>query len=160
MFATPIHHAAIVVSSLEKSLYFYKDILGWKILFQHALSFPGIEEIMGIPCIEGKTIILQKDQDIVDGMIELLEITSPKPDLSERGGAFHKTGLGMLSFRVNDIEKTYRSLIKEGVEFISLPTKVNFGEYSLKSCMFLDPDGVYLEIIEFMGKAKEKELEI
>jgi hypothetical protein len=30
----------------------------------------------------------------------------------------------------------------------------------LKSCMFLDPDGVYLEIIEFMGKAKEKELEI
>jgi glyoxylase I family protein len=150
MFATPIHHAAIIVSDLEKSLHFYRDILEWKVLMDDALPSPNIAEVMGVPGLTGRTVILQKDHGIVDGMIELIEISKPKPESSQKGKGFHTTGLRLLSFRVDDIEQVYNALLDKGVTFISPPRQLNLKEYSIKSCFFLDPDDVRIEIIEFL----------
>jgi glyoxylase I family protein len=152
MFATPIHHAAIIVSDMEASLHFYRDILGWKVLMDDALPSPGIAEVMGVPNLAGRSVILQKDRAIVDGMIELIEMSNPNPYSSAEGKAFSTTGLRMLSFRVKDIEKVYNSLLDKGVRFISPPRRLDLKEYSIKSCFFLDPDDVRLEIIEFLNK--------
>jgi glyoxylase I family protein len=152
MFETPIHHAAIIVSDIEKSLHFYRDILGWKVLVDDTLPHPAIGEVMGVPGLSGRSVILQKDRGIVDGMIELLEVSKPKPYASPEGKGFDTVGLRLLSFRVKDIEKIYHSLLDKGVHFISPPKRLDLGGYSIKSCFFLDPDDVRLEIIEFLEK--------
>lgn len=150
MFATPIHHAAILVSNLEKSLHFYRDILGWKVLFNDTLSIPNTAELMDLPEIEGLTVMLQKDDKTFNGMIELIEISKPKPEPSPKGAGFRMTGLRMLSFRVDHITKVYNALSDKGVIFISPPRQLNWDKYSIKACMFTDPDGVLIEIIEFL----------
>jgi glyoxylase I family protein len=152
MFATPIHHAAIFVSDLDKSLHFYRDILGWKVLLTDTLSVPNASEVLGIPGVEGRTAILQKDDGVVDGMIELIEMTHPSPRCSQEGKDFTATGLRLLSFRVDDIERVYEYLVGKGVTFISSPKKMDLTEYSIKACIFLDPDNVRIEIIEFLGR--------
>jgi len=152
MFVTPIHHAAIIVSDMEKSVHFYRDILGWKVLMADTFPHPTIAEVMGVPDLAGRSVILQKDQGIVDGMIELIEISTPKPYSSPEGKGFNTIGLRLLSFRVKDIEKTYHSLLDKGVRFISPPKRLDLKEYCIKSCFFLDPDDVRLEIIEFLEK--------
>jgi len=48
--------------------------------------------------------------------------------------------------------KIYDSLLDKGVCFVSPPKRLVLGEYSIKSCFFLDPDDVRLEIIEFIKK--------
>jgi len=150
MFKTPIHHVGIIVSNLEKSLYFYRDILGWKILFQDTLSVTNASELLGVPEVEGRTVILQKDIGIVNGMIEILEISKPKRGMPKTEGGFNTVGLGFLSFVVNNIDQTYNYLIDKGVTFINSPKQLDFDKYSIKSCVFFDPDGVRIEIIEFL----------
>lgn len=150
MFATSIHHAGIVVSDLERSILFYRDILGWKILFSDTLGIPNLGEVMGVKDVKGRTVVLQKEVGNVQGMIELIEISNPRPSSSKEGRDFGTHGLRLLSFRVNDIEKVYSDLIKKGVKFLSPPKELHFEKYSIKSCIFLDPDQVRLEIIEFL----------
>ena len=66
MFATPIHHAAIIVSDIEKSLHFYRDIVGWKVLMDDTLPHPAIAEVMFVPDLSVRSVILQKYKGIVE----------------------------------------------------------------------------------------------
>lgn len=151
MFATPIHHAAILVSNLEKSLHFYRDILGWKVMFKDTLSVSNMAELLQLPSrVEGRTVMLQKDNGIVNGMIELMEITEPRPEHLQKGQGFRITGLRMLSFRVDDVDKVYNTLVAKGLNFISPPKQLSWDQYSIKACMFTDPDDVLIEILEFL----------
>jgi glyoxylase I family protein len=152
MFATPIHHAAVIVADLEKSLHFYRDILGWKVLLCDTLSTQNTAEVLGIPGVEGRTVILQKEDGLAEGMIELIEIINPKPKSINDGKDFRTTGLRLLSFRVKDIEEVYDYLLDKGIKFISPPRPLDLSGYSIKACIFLDPDDVQIEIIEFLGK--------
>lgn len=156
MFATPIHHAAILVSNLENSLHFYRDILEWKVLFSDTLSIANMGELLQLPSgVEGRTVMLQKDNGVVNGMIELMEITKPKPEPSQKGEGFRITGLRMLSFRVDDVDKAYNTLVDKGVNFISPPKKLIWDKYCLKACMFTDPDNVLIEVMEFLAASKK-----
>jgi glyoxylase I family protein len=151
MLVTPIHHAAIVVSNLEKSIHFYRDILGLKILFDDTLSIPNMPELLGLrEGVEGRTVILQKDEGIVNGMVELMEIKNPKNERPKKGVGFHSKGLRMLSFRVDDIDKMYNALVGKGVKFISPPKQLNWKTWSIRVCIFTDPDDVLIEIMEFL----------
>lgn len=156
MLVTPIHHAAIVVSNLESSIHFYRDILGLKILFDDTLSISNMSELLGLrEGVEGRTVILQKDKGIVNGMVELMEIRNTKNESPKKGGGFYSKGLRMLSFRVDDVDKMYNDLVGDGVKFISPPRQLNWKTWSIKACIFKDPDDVLIEIMEFLPSPPE-----
>ena len=86
----------------------------------------------------------------VTGMVELIEMTDPKPVPSLKGQGFKTTGLRMLSFRVKDIDRVYELLLEKNCTFLSPPKHLKWDKYSVKACCFLDPDDVLIEIMEFL----------
>jgi len=150
MFMTPIHHAGIVVTNLARSLSFYRDILGWKVLVELDIAGEEIEENLGLTGIKGKAVMLQQAEGVVNGMIELLEFSSPRAKPFPPDEKASDIGLRFLSFRVKDIEQNYNKLKERGVKFHSPPQLIKFTSYTIKACIFRDPDGVQLEMVQFV----------
>ena len=151
MFKTPVRHVVIVVSDLEASLHFYRDILGWKVVYENII-FPKLAEFLNIPGGEGRNIMLQQKENMFHGMIELVAFTKPEPESPPQVGLGVR-GLRMLSFLVDDLDDVYQVLMEEGVEVYSPPGTSNLGEYTVKVCIVKDPDDVLLEIIQFIDSA-------
>ncbi|MFC1825356.1 VOC family protein [Thermodesulfobacteriota bacterium] len=148
MFRTPVRHVVIVVSDLKASLHFYRDILGWKVVYENIIS-PELAEFLNVPGGEGRNIMLQQREDIFHGMIELVAFTKPEPESPPKDGLGVR-GLRMLSFLVNDLDHVYQVFTEEGVEVYSPPDISDLGDYTVKVCIVKDPDDVLLEIIEFL----------
>jgi len=151
MFRTPVRHVVIVVSDLEASLHFYRDILGWKVVYENIIS-PELAEFLNVPGGEGRNIMLQQREDMFHGMIELVAFTKPEIESPPKAGLGVR-GLRMLSFLVNDLDGVYQVLMEEGIEVYSPPDISNLGKYTVKVCIVKDPDDVLLEIIEFLDSA-------
>lgn len=119
-----IHHVAIIVSDMEKSLEFYKKALGFS--------------------VKQKTFRQERNSwkvDIVRDSIELELFTfsgAPKrPSYPEAQGLRH------LAFSVEDIETFHESLKEFGVEEIRVDHLTG-----KKFFFFADPDDQPLEIYE------------
>jgi catechol 2,3-dioxygenase-like lactoylglutathione lyase family enzyme len=141
-----INHIAIGVSEIEKSLAFYRDVLGFKeVIFDCANTTapplvpgpaPGIHELL----------LANKYRD---AWIELYQHMPPyKP-----GRTSPKWGdIGLMEFaiHVSNIEKEYSRLQKKGVQFLSPPQTVEFSSSEeWKYAYLLEPDGLRLLIVEY-----------
>lgn len=119
-----IHHVAIIVSDLEKSLEFYEKALGFT--------------------VRQKTFRKERNSwkvDIVNGDVELELFTFPgspkRPSYPEAQGLRH------LAFAVDDIEKFHADLKNFGVEEIRVDHLTG-----KKFFFFADPDDQPIEIYE------------
>lgn len=139
-----IRHTGIVVSDLDKSLYFYRDLLGFKLFKENLESGNYIDSVLSLKNISVKTVKMKAP----DGnMIELLYFKShPK-----KPGNMDITGIGCshMAFTVDDIKKEYERLLEEGVEFNSAPRISPDGYAKVAFCR--DPDGVWIELVEVLN---------
>lgn len=115
----------IVVKDLQKSLKFYKEILG----FVETKSFSPRE---------GVKIVFLKDQD--SGTIELIEDKTKPKDEGDYGESRMSIG-----FEVTDMERKVKELIDKGVEIVRGPIEVPSG---VKLAFIKDPNGVEIELIQ------------
>lgn len=123
-------HAAITVSDLERSIAFYRDILGFPV--RRTLTIPG-----------GPKIVLLSIGD--HGEVELFEqpATGPMP---EGASDPRMVGLKHFAMEVDDVEAVWTELEAKGVKSFGIPL---FRQPNgPKACHFLDPDGVILEIVQ------------
>jgi catechol 2,3-dioxygenase-like lactoylglutathione lyase family enzyme len=142
-----IHHTAFTVSNLERSIAFYRDILGMKILWdsvQAGIAYKGpvCDQITGCPGTEQHLVYLA----IGEGILELVEY-SPTGKLPENHKA-SDIGASHVCFKTDDIEALYKKLVANNVTVHCRPQ--NRGELSV--FYFRDPDGIILEAIE--GKTR------
>ena len=115
-----VAHVSFTVSDLERSLRFYRDLLGFELRFVTERGGPGsvTETILGIPGVRIKIGMLA----LGDFSLELIEYIHPaghKLDL-----ATSNTGATHLAFFVDDIEKRYEFLASNGVSFKSRPVEI------------------------------------
>jgi catechol 2,3-dioxygenase-like lactoylglutathione lyase family enzyme len=68
---TKAHHTGFTVSSLDRSLAFYRDLLGFEIVFQWNPRAPYIGELLGYPEVDLHSVILRIPNS--DVFLELLE---------------------------------------------------------------------------------------
>ena len=127
-----IDHLGIAVKSLEKSLVFYRDILG--------LPVEGPEEV----ATEGVRIAFLP---LGESVIELLEPMQPDSSvarfLAKRGEGIHHVCL-----RVARIEESLASLRRKGAEIIEPAPRIGAGG---RRVAFIHPrstGGVLLELVE------------
>lgn len=118
-------HAGISVKNMEKSIVFYRDILGAKKIME-------IEEPKGEPFIEYF--------QFPDGTC--LELFYPRDayPLSEQLGRNH------LSFYTEDIDALYERLTSKGVEVMSRPQTARDGNLQL---WCIDPNGYRVEFLQY-----------
>ena len=101
-----IHHSAINVSNMERSIAFYRDILGMKVLWdsvQEGVKYEGpiCDKITGCPGTEQHIVYLGIGGDF----LELVEYTPKGKPLENHKAS--DTGSGHVCFKTDDINALY-----------------------------------------------------
>ena len=139
---TAIRHVGIVVADLEKSLYFWRDTLGFVVSRQMEESGPHIDAMMGLTRVKVTTVKLVAP----DGnLVELLYFHS-HPDRPNWQGSPFSTGLTHLSMTVDCMEQAVVRLRKCGVLFPNPPQRSPDGKVSVTYAV--GPEKVLLELVE------------
>ena len=149
MGLTGILHTGLTVSDLDRSIAFYRDLLGLELITQWDSSQPYLRTVVGYPDAELRIALLRLPAP--DGApghhIELLEYRRPH---GNRGDAnTYNPGNGHVAFMVDDLAATYAQLHARGVRFKSAPVDITHGRNAGgKAVYFFDPDDITLEFIQ------------
>jgi catechol 2,3-dioxygenase-like lactoylglutathione lyase family enzyme len=145
-----VHHVAISVRDLERSLAFYCDVLGFKQSLDMAADDPARNRrlLETPPGTRARSAMLRKKHSTV-GQIELMQFDPPlaEPRPALRAGDH---GVMLLSFEVTgeDLADIHRRLEARGIRCHGGPEQVEIGGYGrIESLVFRDPDGVMIELV-------------
>lgn len=137
-------HGGITVSDLDRSLEFYRDIVGLELRWRRLYEEPEIKRVVGVPEASGLEIaMLRIPGSEVD--VELIEYQG----CERHPGSVRPCdyGTGHFCVFVEEIEALYEDLHARGVKFrsdgpVEMTGGPNAGGKSLYS---LDPDGYVFE---------------
>jgi len=142
-----LHHTGYTVSDLDRSVAFYRDLMGLEVLAQQEKQGGYLAAIVGYPFAHVRMAHLRAPAS--GHVLELFEYIAPKGETPERIEP-RDVGTAHLCFLVDDLDAVYRRLVDAGVEtFVSAPvlvdTGINTGGYGI---YLRDPDGIVLEIFQ------------
>lgn len=137
-----IRHIGIVISNLEKSLHFYRDILGLKVQKDMLEKGKFIDNISNLKNVKVRTIKMAADDN---NLVELLWYKShpKKPNKAKRICA---TGVSHIAFTVENIDHEYKKLKKKGIKF-HCPPQIS-PDRKAKVTFCRDPEENLIELVE------------
>lgn len=145
-----IWHFSFTVSDIQRSIAFYRDILGMELVHTQEQANPYTRKLVGYPDAHLKVAMLKTPADTCSPsthVLELVEYVAPRGVKIDT--ATRNAGSAHLAFVVDDIFAAYESLRRQGVRFRSEPVAIeagaNRGGYTV---YFLDPDDITLEIVQ------------
>lgn len=142
-----LHHVAITVKEMERSLAFYRDALGLKVLADSVVSGPEIDTAVMEIGANLRMVFLGNE---AGAKLELLEWRSPpirERTLNEL--RYTLSGIVEICLEVADMEKLGEDLKKKGLKFRYPPFVLG----KTKITHLVDPDGVPVELIQRTGDA-------
>jgi catechol 2,3-dioxygenase-like lactoylglutathione lyase family enzyme len=146
---TGIDHIAVTVSSLERSLPFYTEILGLREVERHRLEGETISTMAGKDDVVMQVVRLASP-DTPKVLVDLQQYIQPKGRTSD--AALGMANHSHFCFGVKDLDGAYRDLKEKGVQFVSAPVRFDLGEGEgkgiVKVVFLKDPDGFILELVE------------
>jgi catechol 2,3-dioxygenase-like lactoylglutathione lyase family enzyme len=139
-----VHHTGIIVKNLDRSIYFYHDLLGME--FQNEpspwFSGPDLEQGVGVPGGTLRQVCLMAGNDVVE-LVEYGNTPNDDVEPQNRVGAMH------VALRVDDAAKTKADLEAKGITFLSEVNTVDEGVLAgWRWVYFRDPDGITVELVE------------
>src|SRR5260370_8549310 len=143
-FSVSANHVGVTVSDLDRSLAFYRDLLGFHVAYERGeVTAEYMPRLVGIPGARLKIAGL----DIPGLHLDLIEYLEPKG--AEQAGPPNDVGNVHVGFTVDDLRSAYKTLSAAGVKFKSEPVSPTVGPNKAAwPVYFTDPDGVTLEIIQ------------
>jgi len=143
---TGIHHTGIIVADLDRSIYFYHDVLGAEFVSEPSPWFDGEELATGVG-VPGASL-RQVNLRFGGAQFELLEYGN-RPSGNTEPAPQNRLGSMHLGLRVDDIVATKAALEAKGVQFLSDVHVVDEGVLAGWRWVYLhDPDGITLELVE------------
>jgi catechol 2,3-dioxygenase-like lactoylglutathione lyase family enzyme len=137
-------HTGITVSNLERSLAFWRDVLGFELSHRPHQSGKLASEITGVAGAEISIAVLKG----YGHKIELLEYLSPadrkRIDLKPCDvGSVH------VAFTVDNLDATMNSIAASGWKAAGKPQTITVGPNTGKRVVYVrDPDGTTIEFME------------
>lgn len=146
-----LHHVGITVSDLERSVWFYRDLLGLPVRERDEAKGGQLAIVTGVV---GPHVRIA-DLDFGNGgTLELTQYLAP------RGSSIHPhpidAGHTHVGIEVDDIDLVYRRLTEAGITLRSEPvTLEDAGPFwtGARVAHALDPDGVTVELVQMPGAA-------
>jgi len=138
-----IHHTSFTVSNMERSIAFYRDVLGMKVTWDSkaaGVEFKGeiADNVTGCPGTEQRLVFVETE----GSRIELVEYTpTGKPQIDNKPS---DTGSAHVCFKTKNIEEVYKKLLANKVRLHCVPQDLGFA----KVMYFRDPDGIVLEAVQ------------
>lgn len=147
MAMTAVHHTGIIVKDLDRSIYFYHDILGLQFSNEPSPWFEGddLASAVGVPGAKLRQVSLLVGES---NTLELLEYANRPADNDD---PIQQNYLGAMhvAIHVDDIVATKAELEKKGVHFLSDVNTVDEGVLAGWRWVYLhDPDRIPLELVE------------
>jgi catechol 2,3-dioxygenase-like lactoylglutathione lyase family enzyme len=135
-----IHHTSFTVSDMDRSVAFYTDLMGMKVIWdsvEAGVDFKGpvADRVTECPGTEQRIVFLT----LGGHTLELVQYTpTGKPLAGNKAG---DTGSAHLCFRTDNIQELYRTLSENGVRLHCSP------QDNKRAWVFFfrDPDGIILE---------------
>lgn len=142
---TKAHHTGISVRSLDKSVNFYKNYLGFEEVFSWNPRAEYIGVLTGYPEVDLNATILRMPG--VDVYLEILQYGNVELKEIDHGNA--NPGIAHLAFFVDDVDEWHRILTEKGVKSVSAPVTPTIGPNKGGRAIYLiDPDGIRVELIQ------------
>ena len=148
-----IHHTAISTANLERSLAFYRDLLG----FEEVTSFSWeagndtVDSITGLQASAARVALLRTS----NAFIELFEFSAPKPAEADPSRPVCDHGITHLCLEVKNIGEEHKRLSEAGMRFHCPPIDAGMG---LRATYGRDPDGNVVELLEVLDSNSPFEL--
>jgi catechol 2,3-dioxygenase-like lactoylglutathione lyase family enzyme len=140
-----IHHSGLNVSDLDRSLNFYKNILGLEQLFEVQKLGKPVEEATKTRGAKTRFTMLKSRRG--DAIVELIQYEFPKAKPSEL--KISDTGAPHWAFSVDNIDEAKKELESKGVKFNGTPIRVQDGPLNGRAFVyFSDPDGLTLQLFQ------------
>jgi catechol 2,3-dioxygenase-like lactoylglutathione lyase family enzyme len=143
-----IRHTGIVVSDMEKSLEFYRDMLGLEIIRDMNEKGDYLDNMLSLNDVNVRTVKLGLPNQTA--LIELLEF---KSHIDKDIKNFYTIGASHIAFTVENIEKLYSKFSKKNIQFNAPPQKSPDGLVKVTFCK--DPDGTPIELVEMLDVKNE-----
>jgi catechol 2,3-dioxygenase-like lactoylglutathione lyase family enzyme len=139
-----VRHVGITITDLEKSIWFYEEILGFKTVKEMDESGDHIDKFSGLDSVDVRTVKMKGS----DGsMIELLHYRShPEVNTSNLKEKINKIGCSHFALTVPDLGQLYDKLIDNSCFVMCEPQPSPDGKVMLTFCR--DPDGSLIELVE------------
>ena len=138
-----VRHFGIVVSDMEKSLHFYRDMLGLRILRDMTEEGKFIDTILGLSNVKVRTVKMAAENGST--LVELLQYESHEGKKRENYKMFD-FGASHVAFEVKDIDEEYKRLKEQGIAFVCEPQISPDNKAKVTFCF--DPDSVPIELVE------------
>jgi catechol 2,3-dioxygenase-like lactoylglutathione lyase family enzyme len=138
-------HLGICVSSLARSIPFYRDLLGFRALTQVEVKGADADRLLGLEGVDQTTVFLERD----GVRLALFEFRSPRPT-GGRPRAMNELGLAAIMLRVDDLEATLARMREASVTVLDR-TRTDYPEYGSRLVFVTDPDGTLVELVEIPG---------
>ncbi len=142
-----VSHLGICVADAERSLAFYRDVLGFRQISELALAGEPAATLLQLPGVDFRAIYLERD----GVRIELLHFHAPQ---SPGGGgaprAMNRPGFTHLSLRVLDLDALVERLEGAGAQVLR-HTRIEIPEAKTRALFVTDPDGTLIELVEAPG---------
>lgn len=143
-----VRHTGIVVTSMERSLEFYRDWLGLRVVLDKAQSGELIDKVTALPKVRMRIVMLEAP----DGnRIELFEFYS-HPERAPEEVRTCTIGCSHVAFCVDDLDRLHEELSRKGIKFNCEPQVSPDGYAKLTYCH--DPDGTILELVQILDESK------
>jgi len=139
------HHMGLQVAHLDRSVAFYRDLLGFEILFAWNPQAAYVRELVGYPEADIHAAILRlPGSELVLELLEYRNVErSPVDTRTANPGTAH------IAFFVDDLEPIYADLRARGVPSVSAPVTPTIGPNEGGRAVYLiDPDGIRVELIQ------------
>ncbi|GIW41373.1 MAG: hypothetical protein KatS3mg076_1950 [Candidatus Binatia bacterium] len=140
-----VHHTAISTPNLERALAFYRDLLGFRVVFEFAWKqgTQVADEITGLENSAARAVMLSAGNTV----IELFEYESPRPRESDPRRPVCDHGITHICLDVKDLDAEYERLEAAGMVFHCPPKDIGMG---LRTTYGRDPDGNVIELQEIL----------
>lgn len=149
---TPLKRTAIIVTDMEKSLRFYRGVLGLNIWVEGRMGkeVPAIFKLLGVPPGTVHWVILQSDN--VDwGMVGLFELSRPRPPRTRPPAPRQANrGEACLVFHTPNVDAVHRGAKRLKLPVLCAPTLLEIAERGVlsKEMTIRDPNGVLVNFIQ------------
>ena len=149
MSSMPFHiiatdHTGITVSNLERSLAFWRDVLGFELSHRAHQTGELAEEITGVPGAEISLAVLKAPGH----KIELLEYLAPK-DRKHLDLRPCDLGSVHVAFTVDNLETVLHAIADSGWRTAGNPQTLRTGPNAGKRVIYVrDPDGTTIEFMQ------------
>lgn len=139
-------HIGICVSDWERSLRFYRDVLGFRYLSELQVAGEPSTTLLQLDNVDLRAIYLERDGT----RIELLHYASPGHQGDGHPRPMNQLGLTHLSLRVDNLAATLDELTKAGVRILD-KSRIDIPAFEAAAIFVTDPDGTLIELVQAPG---------